>query len=51
MVKERLSCNGLPQAIKHGCPTMDLQANVRAMGIHVIITKKEQNYMCLLPAK
>jgi hypothetical protein len=26
---EELSCNGLSQAMKHGCTTMNLQANVK----------------------
>jgi hypothetical protein len=29
-MKERLSCNGLSQVMKHGCTTMNLQANVKA---------------------
>jgi len=28
--KERLSCNGLSQVMKHGCTTMNQQANVKA---------------------
>jgi hypothetical protein len=29
-MKERLFCNGLSQEMKHGCTTMNLQANVKA---------------------
>jgi hypothetical protein len=29
-VKERLSCNGFSQTIKHGCTTLNLQPNVKA---------------------
>jgi len=32
MKEERLSCNGLSQAMKHGCTTVNLEANVKAWG-------------------
>jgi hypothetical protein len=40
MKEERLSCNGLSRAMKHGCTTMNLQENVKTWSGNTLLSRK-----------
>jgi len=48
---DMLSCNPLPQMMKHGCTTMNLQANIKAWRGETSSSRtKKFKKVCLLPA-